>query len=148
MSLHPKSLPGLQATDDPDILYTEEAESVSSIADMIRPCADKIAVLVASKSEHMPSGLFIPEDTARSIHEDRPTQGEIVALGADVEDFGIGDIVIFGKYTGTKIKYRPTKPDGSVDRTVDSQTVIVMNESAVLCVLLTPEQARNLKVRG
>lgn len=119
-----------------------------SLADMIRPAPGKIAVLVESKSERTPSGLLIPVDTVRSIHEEKATQGTVISKGDEDDDsfVNIGDVVLFGKYTGTKIKYRPERPANEPQ--ADQETVIIMTEASVLAVLLTPEQAANFKVRG
>lgn len=127
---------------------TTPTTDTSSLGDLIRPLPGKVAVLVESKKEWTPSGLFIPVDTARSVHEERATQGTVIAIGEDEEDLESaplpikkGDVVIFGKYTGTRIVYQP-------DRMKDRETVIVMQVSSILAVLMSPEEARNLKVRG
>lgn len=134
-----------------DFANSLAAEEPLTLADMIRPAPGKIAVLVESKSERTPSGLLIPLDTARSIHEEKATQGTVIAKGdeddEDEESFvKLGDVVLFGKYTGTKIKYRPERPANEPQ--ADQETVIIMTEASVLAVLLTPEQAANFKVRG
>lgn len=124
-----------------------QPEPAPSLADMIEPLGERIAVLVDTKSEYTPQGLFIPLDTARSIHEEKPTQGQVIKIGPDVDDVEVGDHVVFGKFTGTRIKHQPKNPDGST-KGLDPQTVIIMDERSVLCKLLTPEQAKNLKIRG
>lgn len=134
-----------------------EAEQVADegltkrLQDLIVPMPGKIAVLVSTRDEITPQGLFIPVETARSLHEERPTQGVVVAIGddeiltTDDEDASgaieIGDHVIFGKYTGTKISYQP-------DRKVPKETVVIMREADILCILRTPTEADKLKVRA
>lgn len=131
-----------------DFANSLAAEEPLTLADMIRPAPGKIAVLVESKSERTPSGLLIPIDTVRSIHEEKATQGTVISKGDEDDDsfVNIGDVVLFGKYTGTKIKYRPERPANEPQ--ADQETVIIMTEASVLAVLLTPEQAANFKVRG
>lgn len=131
----------------------KEPEALS-LGDLIKPLFNRIAVQVETKKELMPSGLYIPIETARTVHEQRATQGTVVAVSwADDEDEGdddlesaphrvsVGDVVLFGKYTGTSIFWQP-------DRTQDRQQVILMQEKDVLAVLLSPEQARNIKVKA
>jgi len=123
-----------------------------NFADLIRPMPGKIAVLVETKSQRTPSGLYIPEDTARSIHEEKATQGTVVAVGSSVDDedsdldaptpVSLGDVVLFGKYTGTVLKYQPD------DRTKDPQKIVIMSASAILAVLMSPDQAKSFNVRG
>jgi chaperonin GroES len=117
-----------------------------SLGDLIDPMPGKIAVQIETKKEWTPSGLFIPLETARTVHDQRATQGKVVAIGEsddDLESPGIvalGDTVLFGKYTGTKISWQP-------DRKAERQDVIIMQERDVLAVLRSPDQARNIKVR-
>ncbi len=118
---------------------------MSSIADIIEPMPGRLAVLVATKEE-MIGGIYVPVDVARSIHEVKPTQGEVIAVGDDLlEDaevgFQVGDIVVFGKYSGTEITYQP-------DRTKPKEKVIVLAQRDILCRFKKPEEADNVKVRG
>lgn len=124
------------------------SEESVSLGDMVQPLSGKIAVLVNTKDEITPQGLLIPESTARSIHEERPTSGEVVAVGDEVDEVEVGDIVVFGKYTGTRLSFQPKDSDGKPDRTKPKETVIVMDERSVLAIVLTPEQAANIKVKG
>lgn len=133
-----------------------------SIADLVVPGPGRIAVLVETKDEITPQGLYIPADSARSIHEQRPTTGKVIAMNTEVgddltaedEDDGtpfvdIGDFVLFGKYTGTRVEYQSPKPPGwkTGDPIPPKQAIIIMRSGDVLAKLLTPEQASNLKVR-
>lgn len=163
----PNELPRPKAEDIP-------APSPLTLADLIQPLFGRIVIQVETKAEWTPSGLYIPVDTARTVHEQRATQGKVVAVswgeavripsgsteGIDLEPgkaylmddddeelsqaphaVSVGDTVLFGKYTGTKITWQP-------DRTKDRQDVIIMQERDVLAVLHSPEQARNIKVKA
>lgn len=116
----------------------------SRLADLIVPMPGKIAVLVESKATRTPSGLFIPEDVAKSIHEEKATFGEVIAVGEDDDSspgiIKVGDVVLFGKYTGTRVKYR-------AQRGADPEQVIVMNESSVLAILKEKDVAKDITVR-
>lgn len=127
-----------------------------SLGDMLVPNLGRIVVLVETKDEITPQGLFIPVDTARTIHETRPTRGVIVAMNVDDDEdlafagdgpyLKLGDTVVFGKYTGTSIEWQPPTPEGAAARPT-KQRVVIMRHEDVLAKLLTPEQAQNLKVK-
>ena len=70
----------------------------------IHPLEDRVVIVPSEETESMRGGLYIP-DTAK----EKPTQGEIIAVGpgrfekgARVPlDLKVGDLVIYGKYSGT-----------------------------------------------
>jgi chaperonin GroES len=70
----------------------------------IHPLEDRVVILPAEETETMRGPLYIP-DTAK----EKPTQGEVLAVGPGrIEkgervqiDVGVGDTVIYGKYSGT-----------------------------------------------
>jgi chaperonin GroES len=70
----------------------------------IHPLEDRVVILPAEEAESMRGPLYIP-DTAK----EKPTQGEVLAVGPGrIEkgkrvqiDVGVGDTVIYGKYSGT-----------------------------------------------
>jgi chaperonin GroES len=118
---------------------------MASLAEILEPMPGKIAVQVATKEE-MIGGLYIPIDIARSIHEVKPTQGVIIAIGEEsLEDaegnLKVGDHVVFGKYSGTQIKWQP-------DRTVPAEVIILLMFKDILCKLNVPEESGNLTVKG
>lgn len=69
----------------------------------IQPLEDRVVILPAEEAQTMHGRLHIP-DTAK----EKPTQGEVLAVGpgrfekgARVKiDLGVGDTVIYGKYSG------------------------------------------------
>lgn len=73
------------------------------------PLQDKVLVKRIKESETLKNGLYIPE-TAK----EKPQEAEVIAVGPGrVLDNGVivssglvaGDHVLFGKYSGTEIKY-------------------------------------------
>lgn len=128
----------------------------SSLADLIECMPGRIAVQVDTKDEITPAGLYIPEGTARSIHEARPNQGVIVAIGEEDEDsdealaqpdnpLKLGDRVVFGKYSGTELKYRPPDVDGT-RQTLEK--IILLTFRDILCKIKNPEDGDKIKVKG
>jgi chaperonin GroES len=70
----------------------------------IHPLEDRVVILPEEEAETMRGALYIP-DTAK----EKPTQGEVLAVGPGrfekgergKIDVGVGDTVIYGKYSGT-----------------------------------------------
>ena len=90
-----------------------------------RPLHDRILIKRIEKDEKTASGIIIP-DTAK----EKPIEGSVVAVGAGLRtdegkilplDVKVGDIVVFGKWSGTEIK-------------VDGEDYLVMKESDVIGV--------------
>ena len=91
-----------------------------------RPLHDRVVVKRIDEEEKTAGGIIIP-DTAK----EKPMQGEIVAAGpgkrndnGDVSplDVKAGDLVIFGKWSGTEV-------------TIDGQELLIMNERDIMGVL-------------
>ena len=92
----------------------------------LRPLHDRIIVERLVEDEKTSSGIIIP-DTAK----EKPQKGKVVAVGkGKVAENGqvralelkAGDIVLFGKYSGTEVK-------------IDNQERLIMREDDVLAVL-------------
>jgi chaperonin GroES len=86
----------------------------------IKPLADRVLVLPAAAEEKI-GGIIIP-DTAK----EKPLHGTIVAAGNGTKDEAMelkaGDIVLYGKYAGTKIE-------------LDGEEYLIMNQSDVLAIV-------------
>jgi chaperonin GroES len=92
----------------------------------IRPLQDRVIVKRIEEEEKSKGGIIIP-DTAK----EKPSQGEIVAVGPGGRDesgklipidLKVGDIVLFGKWSGTEVK-------------IDGQDLLIMKESDIMGVL-------------
>ena len=73
-----------------------------------RPLHDRVLIKVLDSDEKTSGGIIIP-DTAK----EKPQEGEIVAVGSGAKDENgktspmdvkVGDIVLFGKWSGTEVK--------------------------------------------
>ena len=93
---------------------------------MLQGVNDKIVVEVLKDSEVTDGGIIIPDSA-----KEKPQNGKIVAIGKGKinEDGSIrplevksGDIVLFGKYSGTEIK-------------IDNQERLIIREDDILAVV-------------
>jgi chaperonin GroES len=91
-----------------------------------KPLKDKILVKYSEESEKSSGGLYIP-DTAK----EKPQKGEIIAVGPGrITDDGklqkmdvkIGDVVLFEKYSGSKI-------------TMDNVEYLIIKEDDILGIV-------------
>jgi len=91
----------------------------------IKPLADRV-IVAPMEQETVKGGIIIP-DTAK----EKPQQGKVVAVGPGrlsengerlVPEVKAGDVVLFGKYSGTEIE-------------VDSKDLLILRESDILAVL-------------
>ena len=91
-----------------------------------RPLHDRVVVRRVEEEQKTAGGIIIP-DTAT----EKPQQGEVVAVGPggrdeDGEriamDVKAGDLVLFGKWSGTEVK-------------IDGEELLIMKESDIMGVL-------------
>ena len=92
----------------------------------LQPLEDRIVVRPNESEETTASGLVIP-DTA----QEKPQQGEVLAVGPGKRsdttgdiipmDVGTGDIVVYSKYGGTEI-------------TVDGEDLLILTARDVLAI--------------
>ena len=91
-----------------------------------RPLHDRVLVRRLDSDERSAGGIIIP-DTAK----EKPMEGEVIAVGPGVRDddgsiapldVKAGDVVLFGKYSGTEVK-------------IDGEDLLIMKESGILGVI-------------
>ena len=88
-----------------------------------KPLHDRVLIKVLDSDEKTAGGIIIP-DTAK----EKPQEGEIVAIGSGAKtengksvpmDVKVGDIVLFGKWSGTEVK-------------IDGKEYSIMKESDIM----------------
>jgi chaperonin GroES len=93
----------------------------------IRPLADRVLIKPVEREATTKSGLFLP-DTA---NKERPTEGEIMAVGEGRRDdegtlipmqVKVGDSVLFTKYGGTEYN-------------VDEVAYLILSEKDILGIV-------------
>src|SRR3954462_993473 len=91
-----------------------------------RPLHDRVVVRRVDEDTKTKGGIIIP-DTA----QEKPMQGEIIAVGPGGRDEAgklipidvkVGDVVLFGKWSGTEVK-------------IDGQDLLIMKESDIMGVI-------------
>ena len=91
-----------------------------------RPLHDRVVVRRIDAEEKTAGGIIIP-DTAK----EKPQQGEVVAVGSGGRDeagklipvdLRVGDVVLFGKWSGTEVK-------------IDGTDLLIMKEADIMGVL-------------
>ena len=92
----------------------------------IRPLHDRVVVRRLEDERTTAGGIVIPDSAA-----EKPMRGEVIAVGlGKALDNGsvralavqVGDVVLFGKYTGTEVK-------------IDGQELVVMREDDIMAVI-------------
>src|SRR5690606_7853905 len=91
-----------------------------------RPLHDRVVVRRIEAEQKSAGGIIIP-DTAK----EKPQEGEVLAVGPGARDeqgnlipldVKPGDIVLFGKWSGTEVK-------------IDGEELLIMKESDIMGVL-------------
>ena len=82
-----------------------------------KPLGDRIFVKYMEEVERTAGGLFIP-DAAK----EKPQRGKVEAVGKEVKEVKTGDIILFDKYSGSKIN-------------IDNEDYLIVKEEEVLGVI-------------
>lgn len=91
-------------------------------ASQLKPTDDRVVIRPEEAITKTASGIIIP-DTAK----EKPKKGEVLAIGDEVENLKVGDIVLYGKFAGSEID---CKDDQNA-----KDTVLIMRRTDVLSVI-------------
>jgi chaperonin GroES len=98
-----------------------------------RPLHDRVVIKRIDADTKTAGGIIIP-DTAK----EKPSQGEVLSVGPGGRDeagklipidLKVGDVVLFGKWSGTEVK-------------IDGQDLLIMKESDIMGVLDAPASSK------
>jgi chaperonin GroES len=98
----------------------------------IRPLQDRIVIKRLEGESVTKGGIIIPDSA-----KEKPIEGRVIAIGngkwlkngkARPVDFKVGDVVLFGKYSGNEVK-------------IDGEEHMLLRESDVIAVLRSGEEA-------
>ena len=88
-----------------------------------RPLHDRVLIKVLDSEEKTAGGIIIPDSA-----KEKPQEGEVIAVGPGAKnedgklspmDVKVGDIVLFGKWSGTEVK-------------IDNKEYSIMKESDIM----------------
>jgi chaperonin GroES len=91
-----------------------------------RPLHDRVAIRRLDGEDMSKGGIIIPDSA-----KEKPQQGEVVAVGSGGRDeagklipvdLRVGDVVLFGKWSGTEVK-------------IDGTDLLIMKEADIMGVL-------------
>jgi chaperonin GroES len=94
-----------------------------------RPLHDRVVVKRIDAEAKTAGGIIIPDSA-----QEKPSQGEVIAVGKGGRDEAgklipidvkVGDVVLFGKWSGTEVK-------------IDGQDLLIMKESDIMGVIDAP----------
>ena len=63
-----------------------------------KPLGERLLVERVEEPTTTASGIIIPDNA-----KEKPSQGKVVALSKEVEDVQVGDVIVFGKYSGSEL---------------------------------------------
>jgi len=63
-----------------------------------KPLGDRVLVERIEEKNTTASGIIIPDNA-----KEKPLQAKVIAVSSEVEDVKEGDVVVFGKYSGTEL---------------------------------------------
>ncbi len=69
-----------------------------------KPLGNRVLVERVQEATTTMSGIIIPDNA-----KEKPSQGKIIAIGSDVEEIEVGDVVVFGKYVGNELSIDGTE---------------------------------------
>ena len=79
-------------------MAVETKEKEKKVAAGFKPLKDRCFVSYTEELERTAGGIYIP-DAAK----EKPQRGKVEAVGADVKSVKVGDLILFDKYSGSKI---------------------------------------------
>ena len=83
-----------------------------------RPLKERVFVSYTEEMEKTSGGIYIP-DAAK----EKPQKGRVEAAGDDVKSVKVGDVVLFEKYSGSKI-------------TIEATEYLILKEEDILGILV------------
>jgi chaperonin GroES len=83
----------------------------------IQPLADRLVIEQVQAEEVSASGIILPDSA-----KEKPSEGKVLAVGKDVEEVKVGDVVLYAKYGPTEVK-------------VDGKEVVLAKEEDILGIV-------------
>lgn len=82
-----------------------------------KPLKERVFVSYSGELEKTAGGLYIP-DAAK----EKPQRGKVEAVGSEVKSVKVGDMILFDKYSGSKIN-------------LENQEYLILKEEDILGII-------------
>lgn len=82
-----------------------------------KPLKDRVFVKYSEEAEKTAGGIYIPESA-----KEKPQKGVIEAVGSEVKEIKVGDVILFDKYSGSKIN-------------IDNNEYLIIKEEDILGIV-------------
>ena len=82
-----------------------------------KPLKDRVFVKYSDEAEKTAGGIYIPESA-----KEKPQKGIIEAVGSEVKEIKVGDIILFDKYSGSKVN-------------IDNNEYLIIKEEDILGII-------------
>lgn len=82
-----------------------------------QPLGKRVLIERVEEAKTTASGIYIPDSA-----KEKPSQGKVLAVSAEVENVAVNDTVVFGKYAGSEL-------------TLDGTTYLVIETDDLLGII-------------
>ena len=82
-----------------------------------KPLKDRVFVKYSEEGERTAGGLYIPDSA-----KEKPQKGVVEAIGTEVKEIKVGNIILFDKYSGSKV-------------TIDNNEYLIIKEEDILGIV-------------
>ena len=82
-----------------------------------KPLKNRVFVKYSEEAEKTAGGIYIPESA-----KEKPQKGVIEAVGSEVKEIKVGDVILFDKYSGSKIN-------------IDNNEYLIIKEEDILGII-------------
>lgn len=69
-----------------------------------QPLGKRVLIKRVEEANTTASGIIIPDNA-----QEKPSKGEVVAVSSEVSELQCGDVVLFGKFSGSEVALDGTK---------------------------------------
>jgi len=83
----------------------------------LKPLKDRVLVSYTEEPDKTAGGLYVPDSA-----KEKPQIGKVEAVGSEVKDLKKGNMVLFDKYSGSKVN-------------VDNKEQLVIKEEDILAIV-------------
>lgn len=82
-----------------------------------KPLKDRVFIKFSEEIEKTSGGIFVPD-----VAKEKPQKGIVEAVGKEVKEVKVGNLILFDKYSGSKI-------------TMDNVDYLILKEEDILGII-------------